>query len=142
MLNIVHTLQPQYESCWDFLQEEGYWGSSWGDDVRVTLGVIAVLAGVSTVLLIAAYYLSTTHLFQRATLTTVLTKQRGYTSPMYSASFIGAQGITQTPLRPSGKVQIKEGRYEAKTLGTYIPPNTEIVVIGIEGASLVVQCLA
>ena len=142
MPNVVHTLQPPYESCWGFLQEEGYLGPSLGDDVLMTLSIIAVLAGVSAVLLIAAYYLSTTRLFQRATLTTVLTKQRGYTSPGYSAGLIGAQGITQTPLRPSGKVQIKEGRYEAKTLGTYIPPNNEIVVIGIEGASLVVQALA
>lgn len=48
-------------------------------------------------------------------------------------------GITVTPLRPSGKIEIDGERYDAVTAGEYIEKDIEIVVLRAKGTSLLVQ---
>jgi membrane-bound serine protease (ClpP class) len=111
------------------------------DNIRATLAILAALAGISVVLLVGGTYLSKTRLFGRMALSEVQAANRGYTACTYPNSLIGLQGITQTPLRPSGKAQIHGVCYDVKTQGTYVAPGMTVVVTDIAGTSLTVQAV-
>jgi len=49
------------------------------------------------------------------------------------------KGIAVTPLRPSGKVEIENERYDAVTAGEYIEKEEEVIVIKAKGISLLVE---
>ncbi len=53
--------------------------------------------------------------------------------------FMGKTGKTATQLRPSGIVEIGDDRISAVADGEMIEPNVEVVVIKIEGNSVVVE---
>ena len=108
------------------------------DSIQKIVYLLFVLASISIFLFLGGLYLSKTHILRRIALTDVQSTKQGYTSPTYSSKLIGAQGIAQTPLRPSGKVTIRGMHYDAKTLGAYIPSETHIIVISVSGSSLTV----
>ncbi|RMF88753.1 MAG: nodulation protein NfeD [Nitrospinota bacterium] len=54
-------------------------------------------------------------------------------------SWLGAKGITTTPLRPSGIGLFQEERLDIISEGEYIPPHTPVTVIRVEGNRLVVR---
>jgi len=51
----------------------------------------------------------------------------------------GKNGRTVTPLRPSGIAEIKGERYSVVSEGELIEDDTEIVVVEIQGNSIVVE---
>ena len=51
----------------------------------------------------------------------------------------GKVGKTVTPLRPSGIIEINDERYSAVTEGELIDKDVEIIVVKIEGNSVVVE---
>lgn len=51
----------------------------------------------------------------------------------------GKVGKTATPLRPSGIIEIDDERYSAVAEGELIDKNVEIIVVKIEGNSVVVE---
>ena len=55
------------------------------------------------------------------------------------ACLLGKNGIAVTPLRPSGIAEIDEQRYSVVTEGDTIEDSAEIVVVKIEGNSIVVE---
>lgn len=111
--------------------------------MRVAIVLLATAAGMSLLLLLGSMYLSKARCFwNRMPLLQVQDPQQGYTAPTYPPTLIGQQGTTQTPLRPAGKVRIKGLRYDAISIGTYMPPGTAVVVTEVAGSSLVVQAIA
>lgn len=110
-------------------------------NIRATLAILAVLAGISVVFLVGGTYLSKTRFFSRMALSEVQAANQGYTACTYPNSLIGLQGIAQTPLRPSGKAQIHGVCYDVKTLGTYVATGTTVVVTDVAGTSLTVQAI-
>jgi len=53
----------------------------------------------------------------------------------------GDKGITVARLNPIGKVLVGDEYYEAKTINNIIDPNVEIVIVKIEGNTLIVKPL-
>lgn len=51
----------------------------------------------------------------------------------------GARGYTCSRLAPMGQVEIDGRRYEAKSTGAYIDPQTEVEVVGFENFSIIVK---
>lgn len=94
--------------------------------------------------LILSYYL-TNKLFGNAqfgalSLMTVQKKEEGFSIKESSYSnLIGAHGIAQTILRPSGKVKIENGYYDAVAKIGYIEKGEAIKVSGYENAQLIVM---
>lgn len=94
--------------------------------------------------LIGSYYL-TNKLFGNAqfgalSLMTVQKKEEGFSIKESSYSnLIGAHGIAQTILRPSGKVKIENGYYDAVAKIGYIEKGEAIKVSGYENAQLIVM---
>ena len=52
---------------------------------------------------------------------------------------MGKTGITATPLRPSGIAEFSDQRYSVVAEGEMIEKGTEIIVVKIEGNSIVVE---
>ncbi|MBN1517036.1 NfeD family protein [Candidatus Sumerlaeota bacterium] len=66
--------------------------------------------------------------------------QDGYVSTDASlAELIGSVGVTLSVLRPGGMVEINGRRLDARAQGEYIESGKAIVVLGIDGAQLVVD---
>jgi membrane-bound serine protease (ClpP class) len=69
-------------------------------------------------------------------------KQRasaGYVSSADYRSLLGARGITQSLLRPSGVAIFDGMRLDVMTEGEYVEPNTNVEVFQIEGSKIVVR---
>ena len=103
------------------------------------LVVATVFTGAMLLCLGIGVYLSRTRLWARIALSHTQTPRQGYLAPQYPQALLGRHGITQTPLRPAGKVAIQGRTYQATTEGTYLAPQTAVVVTAIIGHTLVVQ---
>ena len=66
---------------------------------------------------------------------------QGYTSNFITGSVTGKRGITQTVLRPSGKVSIDGTIYDAYSRGEYIEKGFPVVVVSVSGSSLQVRII-
>lgn len=103
----------------------------------LTLG-LAFLISAATII-IAYRVLKMTPLWNKIILQTAETKEEGYVGPLNMRGYLGAEGVSLTPLRPSGSIQLASGeKLDAVTEGVYLAPGTEIVVTGTSTGSVVV----
>ena len=65
--------------------------------------------------------------------------QEGYQGAAFDASLIGKQGDAVTDLGPSGFIVIEGARYQASCRGPYLDRGKKVIVIGGEGARLLVK---
>lgn len=96
---------------------------------------LAILGSISLIFLLIPQIIQS-KTFKRITLQTSMNSQLGFTSNTYSKKLIGKAGISETVLRPSGKVLIENVLYDASTTGKFIEKGAEIVVVNQEGSSL------
>ena len=69
-------------------------------------------------------------------------KEMGFQAPPSELmDLIGKSGRTITPLRPAGAALIGGYRVDIVTQGEFVPPETEIEVILVEGSRVVVRSL-
>lgn len=101
---------------------------------------LAIALG-ATVLLVGFLlrYLTKTKRWQWFVLTERLDKEQGYTAPQDLQGLAGKEGVALTPLRPAGTAEIAGERYDVISEGIYIPAGTELVVVRVEGARVVVR---
>ncbi len=64
----------------------------------------------------------------------------GFTAaPDDARDFLGAEGVSLTPLRPAGAARIKDKRVDVVADGELIPPNSRIQVVRVDGNRIVVR---
>lgn len=69
-------------------------------------------------------------------------KEIGFQAPPSElVDLVGKSGRTITPLRPAGAALIGGHRVDIVTQGEFVPPETEIEVIFVEGSRVVVRSL-
>ncbi|MBD3917954.1 nodulation protein NfeD [Paenibacillus sp. PR3] len=68
-----------------------------------------------------------------------LTTEQGYVSAPSRESLIGRTGVTLSPLRPAGTVDIDGERLDVVTDGRFIGAGVPVVVVTAEGARIVVK---
>lgn len=68
-----------------------------------------------------------------------LTSEEGYLPSDVKDSLLGIEGVTITPLRPAGTVQIGDSRIDVVTSGEFIEVNRTVKVIKAEGTWVVVK---
>lgn len=78
-------------------------------------------------------------LFQKLVLHESQPSSEGYTIHSFDKNILNKVGIAITTLRPSGKVEIDNERYDASTLGEYIERGEKILVTEVKGNFLVVR---
>jgi membrane-bound serine protease (ClpP class) len=64
--------------------------------------------------------------------------QRG-TQSTARARFLGKQGVTITDLRPAGVALFEDEKLDVVSVGGFVPKNTSVTLIAIEGMRAVVQ---
>lgn len=99
---------------------------------------LAIVASVLLVLYALPKVLSNRR-FKDIALQTAQSSEDGFISASLNQKMTGKFGIAYTVLRPSGKVKVENVLYNASTLGDFIEKDSEIEVIGQEGASLRVK---
>ena len=97
----------------------------------------------SALVILAAFYLPETRMFQRLALSTVMDTQMGYhaSSPEDFQAYLGQSGIALTPLRPSGTARIGDKRVDVVTVGDFIPSNSTVKVVEVEGPKVFVEAV-
>ncbi|RBP45495.1 NfeD family protein [Garciella nitratireducens] len=79
--------------------------------------------------------------FSRITLSTSLNTENGYISSDIFKDYIGKIGITLTPLRPSGSIEVDGIKLDVVSDNRYIGKNQKVKIIKIEGNRIIVQKL-
>lgn len=69
------------------------------------------------------------------------TREGGYSSASSMEHLLNKEGVTITPLRPSGIVEIENSRYDVVSEGSYVPDGNKIKVVRIEGSRIVVRAM-
>ena len=97
-----------------------------------------LLAGIGFYFLVD--HLSQSRLWQKVTLRDSLTGQKGFKSSAADLSaYAGKEGMTDSVLRPSGKVDIEGHILDAVSRGDFIEKGKKVIVIKAEGSYLVVK---
>ena len=65
--------------------------------------------------------------------------EQGYVSQVTRTELIGKEGITITPLRPSGTVLFEEERLDVVSEGNFIEKDKKVEIIHVEGVKVVVR---
>lgn len=78
-------------------------------------------------------------LFDKAILTEVQTKERGYNSKRNYTSLIGKIGVAKTTLRPTGVISVDETSYDAKSNGDFIKKDKKVIIKQIKDGHIIVQ---
>ncbi|WP_154655297.1 NfeD family protein [Pontibacillus halophilus] len=66
-------------------------------------------------------------------------KEKGYVPAVSREELMGAKGVSLTPLRPSGTGDFDGERIDVVTEGSFIPNNSPIEVVKVEGTRVVVR---
>ncbi|MBM7565645.1 NfeD family protein [Paenibacillus sacheonensis] len=105
----------------------------------LSLAAAVVIAAV--IVIIVAKRFAHKGVWHKFILRDQLTNEQGYRSSMNKSDYFGQRGIAITPLRPAGTIRIGEARVDVVTLGEFVQPNAEVVVIQVEGTRVVVRQL-
>jgi membrane-bound serine protease (ClpP class) len=66
-------------------------------------------------------------------------RSEGFASSQDTTSLVGRQGVTQTPLRPSGRALFNGSLLNVVTRGDFIQPGEEIVITEAHGNRIIVE---
>ncbi|MFA6926756.1 MAG: NfeD family protein, partial [Bacteroidales bacterium] len=107
----------------------------------VAIVMVASLASIIGMLL-SVHVLFPTRAFNYIALRTNLKTENGFLGvPVLKDIAIGQEGITFTDLRPAGKVTINGKWVEARAAVGFIPKDTTVKVVRIEGGVIFVETL-
>jgi membrane-bound serine protease (ClpP class) len=65
----------------------------------------------------------------------------GYVAATALTHLVGKEGVAESMLRPAGVVAVDGKRYQVQTEGEFVPSQTKVVVLRVEGATIVVKRL-
>lgn len=101
--------------------------------------LIAISASILLSILMIRVFGKRMKLFKRIILTDSTSTEKGYVSNKNRLELIGVEGITLTPLRPSGTILVEDERIDVVSEGAFISKDTRVRVIKTEGSRIVVR---
>ncbi|XEC96814.1 nodulation protein NfeD [Paenibacillus tarimensis] len=125
-----------------------------------TLGILSLIAGVVTaaydtgsavkslaiavivaaaVVLVFAFIFKKRGIWNRFILQERLTTEEGFVPAESKQLFAGKEGVTLTPLRPAGTIEIGDDRIDAVTSGEFIDSGRKVKVVKVEGTRVIVR---
>lgn len=104
-----------------------------------SLSISIILTTIITILLIRRGYRFKA--FHKVVLNTNLDRESGYVSSEEKEEYLGREGVAITELRPTGVIEIDGQRLDALSEGTFIPKDTKVKVIKVEGSKIIVRRL-
>ncbi|RXZ77166.1 nodulation protein NfeD [Paenibacillaceae bacterium] len=106
-------------------------------DALASLGTASLIALV--IVIIFAWIFKKRGVWNRFILSERLTKEEGFTPAASKDVLLFQEGVTQTPLRPSGTVVIGDERVDVVTSGEFVDSGRKVKVIKVEGTRVVVK---
>jgi membrane-bound ClpP family serine protease len=102
--------------------------------------VSIMLLALGLLLVLSFRFPQTRRLWKRLSLPTRQTNSEGYVAPTQGLDdFLGCKGIALSQLRPAGTADFDGVRVDVVTEGGFIPKDTPIKVIAVEGTRVVVR---
>ncbi|OZB91899.1 nodulation protein NfeD [Paenibacillus sp. XY044] len=99
---------------------------------------IAFAAAVVVVVIVAIIF-KEKGVWNRFILKEALTKEQGFVPTIAKEDLLGKAGVSVTPLRPAGTVNVEGERIDVVTDGEFVPAGTPVKVVHVEGARIVVK---
>lgn len=100
---------------------------------------IALIVAIAASIILFKWIGMNRGLFRHIILRDSATTELGYVSSENRLEFIGLDGTTVTPLRPSGTAEINGERVDVVSEGGFIETNRKIKVVKVEGVRVVVR---
>ncbi|MCM2591824.1 NfeD family protein [Rossellomorea marisflavi] len=111
-----------------------------GDFVQMGYSIlIAIAVAIAAIILYVKVFGKKMRLFNKMILRDSTSTESGYVSNANRLELIGREGITKTPLRPSGTILVDDERIDAVTEGSFIKANEKIKIVKVEGSRIVVR---
>lgn len=99
----------------------------------------ALVVAVVGMVMMMKFFGKKLNIFNKMVLSDKTDTESGYVSNVNRLELIGETAVTATPLRPSGTAMYGSERLDVVTEGGFIPANTEVTIIAVEGARIVVR---
>lgn len=101
--------------------------------------LIALVVSLSVSILMVKVFGKQMKFFRRMILTDSTSAESGYVSNVNRLDLIGREGVTLTPLRPSGIAYIDDERVDVVSEGSFIAKDMPVKVVKTEGSRIVVR---
>lgn len=101
--------------------------------------IITAILIVIVILLLLKFLPKNNKFFDRITLSTSLDTSSGYVSSKDYDSYKGRLGVTITPLRPAGSIEVDSKRLDVVSEGVYIEKNQNVRIVKVEGNRIIVR---
>ncbi|TBL70455.1 nodulation protein NfeD [Paenibacillus thalictri] len=102
----------------------------------ISLGIAAAIALVIIIIVVRLF--KHRGVWNKFILRDELRTEQGYVSTPSKMGLLGQPGTAITPLRPAGTALFQGQRVDVVTNGEFIPAQTDIYVVGVEGVRVVV----
>jgi membrane-bound serine protease (ClpP class) len=113
---------------------------TWPDLQIPIVKVLGSFIGSIVVMIVLGRFLPKSALFKKMELSTTVNTAAGYSSArIETAATLGATGLADTLLRPSGRGKFGEAILDVVTEGEYIERGTPIKIIQVQGSRIVVE---
>ncbi|MCA1318891.1 nodulation protein NfeD [Bacillus tianshenii] len=101
--------------------------------------LVAMVVTVVAMVVLFTVFGKRIRLFDRIILRDSTNTEQGYVSNVSRIELVGQEGVTLTPLRPSGTAVIREERIDVVTEGSFIGSNKRVRIVKAEGPRIVVR---
>lgn len=101
--------------------------------------IIAIAIAIVGMVVLMKFFGKKMHVFNKLVLKDATTSEEGYVSNENRTELVGKQGMTLTPLRPAGVVEIEGERLDVVSEGTFVDSQTFVKVVKVEGSRIVVR---
>ena len=103
----------------------------------LSISIAIIITTIVTIILMKMGFKS--EIFNKVVLNTKLKDEKGYLSVDTAVSYMDKEGITITGLRPSGFIEIDGIKLDVLSDSEFIPQNTIIKVVRVEGSKIFVR---
>ena len=110
-----------------------------GGDVDAILAMLGAVVLAVVIFALIVKKLPSSKLWNRFVLHDQSTSKRGFVSAAPREALVGRTGVVTTELRPSGTADIDGKPVDVVSEGAFLPKGTEIRVVTVEGARVVVR---
>lgn len=114
-----------------------WWSQRQYEEALNSIG-IAIVGSIGLMVLAVKLFLPRTAAWDKLSLESAETRDRGFTVTSFDG-FLGEKGLSQTVLKPSGKIMVGGEILDVVTEGEMVPKGVEVKIIRVEGNRIVVE---
>ena len=115
---------------------------TFGNIIQATYSILIALIVSVIGFFLLIKYIPSTRTWRKFVLSTEQKKELGYIVGTRDLKRLtGEKGVSITPLRPSGIVEVNGKKINVLTRGEYVDSNTKIKIISVEGNKIVVEAV-